>query len=108
MKSKKTIYGGFTLYKIESKCCYVDKAIYHKNRDKKTIENIAEIERKRNSIGLNTLEASLANKLFKLENPKYKLETEGIVEISSPGFNDFLKSNTVKITFEDFIKNRKW
>lgn len=108
MNSQKTGYSCFALYKIENECCFVDKDIYRENRNKRAKSVIAQIEKKRAKIGLNNLDNSLANKLFRLKNPQYKLETEGIVEISSPGFNDFLKSNTVKITFEDFIKNRKW
>lgn len=108
MNSQKTGYSCFTLYKINNECCFVDKDIYLANRNEKAKITIASIEKKRAQIGLNSLDNALANKLYRLENSHYKLETEGVVTIDSPGFIDFLKANTLKITFEEFIKNRKW
>lgn len=108
MNPQKTGYSCFTLYKIENECCFVDKGIYLNNRNEKAKITIENIEEKRAQIGLNSLDNALANKLFRLENPQYKLEVEGVVEIQSPGFIDFLKANTLKINFKEFIKNRKW
>lgn len=106
LHTKKSNYDYFPLFEIGQECCFISKSIYKINRNDEEKRNIEEMEINRKQIGLSSLNDEVLVRLFSLDNHEYNLESSFVNRFGdgNSNFISFLKAQTVKINFKDFLQ----
>ena len=80
-------------------CCYVHQWFYPEKRGEKGNALVKDIDKRRKSLGMSTLDRSLRKKVFLLENNEYKMGNANVIGINFQKDEDAenFKNNLIKI-----------